>query len=70
MTALPDWMRPPRAEGWFAEDEDSKPVVHVYELDGPTATYAPAGIFREHLHRPVPFEIKLDLGRMPGDLRL
>ncbi|MEO6086918.1 MAG: Uma2 family endonuclease [Umezawaea sp.] len=22
MTALPDWMRPPRAEGWFAEDLD------------------------------------------------
>ena len=22
MTALPDWMRPPRAEGWFADDLD------------------------------------------------
>jgi hypothetical protein len=25
MTALPDWMRPPRAEGWFAEDLDRLP---------------------------------------------
>lgn len=22
MAALPDWMRPPRAEGWLAEDLD------------------------------------------------
>ncbi|MDI6099701.1 hypothetical protein QLQ12_13945 [Actinoplanes sp. NEAU-A12] len=25
MTALPDWMRPPREEGWFAEDLDRLP---------------------------------------------
>ncbi|MGW0773266.1 Uma2 family endonuclease [Streptomyces sp. NPDC002835] len=168
MTALPDWMRPPRAEGWFAEDLDRLPeaprhtelidgalvfmmspqrswhgrlvtalttalmaqtpagfeveremtirldarnrpepdllltdlpydpdrtwyapdnvklvveavspesahhdrtvklrkVVHVYELDEPTCAYAPAGIFRGSLRRPVPFEISLDLDKL------
>ncbi|MFJ3631792.1 Uma2 family endonuclease [Streptomyces sp. NPDC090112] len=46
---------------WCVEDEDGAPVVHVYELDEPTGAYAPAGIFRGTLHRPVPFEITLDL---------
>ncbi len=46
---------------WCIEDEDGAPVVHVYELDEPTGAYAPAGIFRSTLHRPVPFEITLDL---------
>ncbi|MEU6208959.1 Uma2 family endonuclease [Streptomyces sp. NPDC047023] len=46
---------------WCVEDEDGAPVVHVYELDEPTSAYAPAGIFRSTLHRPVPFEITLDL---------
>ncbi|MER5565325.1 hypothetical protein ABT083_03815 [Streptomyces goshikiensis] len=127
MTALPDGMRPPRAEGWFAEDldrlpeaprhtelidgslvfalspqrswhgrlvtaltttlmaqapagfeveremtirldarnrEDGAPVVHVYELDEPTGAYAPAGIFRGALQRPVPFEVSLDLDKL------
>lgn len=43
------------------EDEDGTPVVHVYELDEPTGSYTPAGIFRGTLQRPVPFEITLDL---------
>ena len=47
---------------WCVEDEEGAPVVHVYELDGPTGVYAPAGIFRGTLERPVPFEISLDLG--------
>ncbi|GAB2589877.1 Uma2 family endonuclease [Streptomyces capparidis] len=36
MTALPDWMRPPRAEGWFAEDLDHLPEAprHTELLDG------------------------------------
>ncbi|MEV0897652.1 Uma2 family endonuclease [Actinoplanes sp. NPDC049802] len=36
MTALPDWMRPPRAEGWFAEDLDRLPEAprHTELLDG------------------------------------
>ncbi|MEU4364852.1 hypothetical protein [Promicromonospora sp. NPDC023987] len=25
MTELPDWMRPPRPEGWLAEDLDNLP---------------------------------------------
>jgi len=36
-------------------------VVHVYELDVPTGAYAPAGIFRGRLQRPVPFPADLDL---------
>ncbi|TRV77818.1 Uma2 family endonuclease [Streptomyces sp. 130] len=49
---------------WCIEDEDGAPVVHVYELDGPTATYVPVGIFRGSLTRPVPFEIDLDLAKL------
>ncbi|MFB7271653.1 Uma2 family endonuclease [Streptomyces sp. NPDC056244] len=49
---------------WCIEDEDGAPVVHAYELDEPTRSYAPAGIFRGSLHRPVPFEINLDLTKL------
>ncbi|GGZ06969.1 hypothetical protein GCM10010300_58520 [Streptomyces olivaceoviridis] len=36
MTALPAWMRPPRAEGWFAEDLDHFPEAprHTELIDG------------------------------------
>ncbi|RKN03215.1 Uma2 family endonuclease [Streptomyces radicis] len=36
MTALPEWMRPPRAEGWFAEDLDRLPEAprHTELIDG------------------------------------
>jgi hypothetical protein len=36
MTALPDWMRPPREEGWFAEDLDRLPEAprHTELIDG------------------------------------
>ncbi len=52
---------------WCIEEEDGAPVVHVYELDGPTGRYAPAGIFRGALKRPVPFDIELDLDALvPG----
>jgi Uma2 family endonuclease len=52
---------------WCIEDEDGTPVVHVYELDEPTGSYAPAGIFRHTLQRPLPFEISLDLDKLaPG----
>ncbi|MBP0458423.1 Uma2 family endonuclease [Streptomyces montanisoli] len=47
---------------WCVEEDEGEPVVHVYELDEPTRSYAPAGIFRGVLSRPVPFEIALDLG--------
>jgi Uma2 family endonuclease len=49
---------------WCIEEEDGAPVVHVYELDEPTGVYAPAGIFRGTLKRPVPFEISLDLDKL------
>ncbi|MEU9718692.1 Uma2 family endonuclease [Streptomyces sp. NPDC047976] len=49
---------------WCIEEEDGAPVVHVYELDEPTGAYAPAGIFRGALRRPVPFEISLDLDKL------
>lgn len=51
---------------WCVEEEDGAPVTHVYELDEPTGAYAPAGIFREPLLRPVPFKVDLDLtGLLP-----
>ncbi|WP_010694196.1 Uma2 family endonuclease [Saccharopolyspora spinosa] len=36
MTTLPDWMRPPRTEGWFAEDLDRLPEAprHTELIDG------------------------------------
>ncbi|MGW2042760.1 Uma2 family endonuclease [Streptomyces virginiae] len=49
---------------WCIEDEEGAPVVHVYELAEPTGAYAPAGIFRGTLQRPVPFEITLDLAKL------
>lgn len=49
---------------WRIEDEDGAPVVHVYELDEPTGAYAPAGIFRGTLQRPVPFQVSLDLDKL------
>ncbi|GAA0932392.1 MULTISPECIES: Uma2 family endonuclease [Streptomyces violaceusniger group] len=49
---------------WRVEEQDGAPVVHVYELDEPTGVYAPAGIFRQILERPVPFKIKIDLSRL------
>ncbi|XVV04681.1 Uma2 family endonuclease [Actinosynnema sp. CA-248983] len=46
---------------WLVEEEDNRPVAHVYELDEPTRTYAPAGIFRGTLELRVPFPITVDL---------
>lgn len=49
---------------WCIEDKAGAPVVHVYELNGPTGVHAPAKIFRGTLQRPVPFEISLDLDKL------
>jgi Uma2 family endonuclease len=49
------------------EDEDGSPVVHAYELDGPTRSYVPTGIHRHALNTTTPFAIKLNLdGLVPG----
>lgn len=49
---------------WCIDEEHGAPVAHVYELDEPTRAYAPAGIFRGLLQRPVPFEIAIDLDHL------
>ncbi|MFJ7044786.1 restriction endonuclease [Streptomyces sp. JV178] len=49
---------------WRIEQEGGAPTVHAYELDEPTGVYAPAGIFRGTLERPVPFEISVDLDKL------
>jgi len=49
---------------WRVEDEQGLPVVHVYELDEPAHAYAPAGIFRSLVERPVPFPVRIDLGTL------
>lgn len=46
---------------WRIEEEDDSPVVHAYELDGPTRAYAPTGIHRGRLHASAPFEVTLEL---------
>ncbi|MFE6871721.1 Uma2 family endonuclease [Kitasatospora sp. NPDC057692] len=46
---------------WVIEEEDGLPVVHVYERDANVSAYAPAGIFRKRLERPVPFPLDIDL---------
>ncbi|MDP9797711.1 Uma2 family endonuclease [Catenuloplanes nepalensis] len=52
---------------WRIEDEDGAPVVHAYELDGPTRSYAPTGIFRHELRSTTPFPVTIDLDRLlPG----
>ncbi|MEU4741763.1 Uma2 family endonuclease [Actinosynnema sp. NPDC023658] len=49
---------------WLVEDEAGGPVVHVYELDEPTGSYAPTGVFRDSLHLTLPFELDLDLAKL------
>ncbi|MFY1654730.1 Uma2 family endonuclease [Solwaraspora sp. WMMB762] len=52
---------------WRVEDEGGSPVVHAYELDGPTRSYVATGIHRHELCTRTPFELKLDLdGLVPG----
>jgi Uma2 family endonuclease len=52
---------------WRVEDEDGSPVVHAYELDGPTRLYVPTGIHRRELRSTTPFAVKIDLdGLVPG----
>jgi Uma2 family endonuclease len=55
------------ANYWSVEDENGSPVVHTYELDEPTRSYAPTGIHRRELRTTTPFAISLDLNSLvPG----
>ena len=55
------------ANYWRVEDEDGSPVIHAYEIDGPTRSYVPTGIHRHELRTTTPFPIKLDVdGLVPG----
>jgi Uma2 family endonuclease len=49
---------------WRIEEEAEAPVVHTYELDGPTRAYAPTGIHRHQLRTTKPFAIELDLDKL------
>lgn len=49
---------------WRVENEEDLPVVHAYELDETTRSYAPLGIFRGQLKLERPFPISLDLLRL------
>ncbi|MER6531581.1 Uma2 family endonuclease [Streptomyces sp. NPDC001508] len=57
---------------WRVEQDDDKglPVVHVYELDSATGSYALSGIYHDRLKLTVPFDIEIDLtaiDRRPGE---
>ena len=55
------------ANYWRIEEEAGSPVIHAYELDGPTRSYVPTGIHRHELRTTTPFAIKLDLyGLLPS----
>ncbi len=47
---------------WIVEEVDGRPVVHVYELERTLSAYAPAGIFRGRVERPVPWPMSIDVG--------
>lgn len=58
------------AHFWRVEDEHGSPVVHAYELDGPTGQYVPTAIHRRELRTTTPFDIHLDLdGLVPPPRR-
>jgi Uma2 family endonuclease len=46
---------------WRIEHEDLRPVVHVFELEVTTKTYAATGIVRDRLKLDVPFPIDIDV---------
>jgi Uma2 family endonuclease len=48
---------------WLVEmaESDEHPVVHVYELDVPTRSYALTGIHHDRLKITVPFDIDIDI---------
>jgi Uma2 family endonuclease len=46
---------------WLVENENGRPVVHVYELDSVTHSYVATGVHRDRLKVSVPFPIDIDL---------
>lgn len=52
------------AHYWLVEEEPDGPVVHLYELDGPTGRYGPTGIARGRLQTPRPFAVDIDLSSL------
>ncbi|GII18880.1 hypothetical protein Ppa05_56060 [Planomonospora parontospora subsp. antibiotica] len=46
---------------WRIENEDSRPAVHVYELDDTTGAYVPTAIEREKLRLTVPFPVTVTM---------
>ncbi|MFC4062684.1 Uma2 family endonuclease [Planomonospora corallina] len=49
---------------WRIENEDGRPVVHLYELDDTTGAYVPTSIEREKLRLTVPFPITITMGEL------
>lgn len=45
---------------WLVEEEEDRPVVHVYELDPVTAKYVPTAVVRTRTELLVPFPLTLD----------
>ncbi len=46
---------------WRVESDSGRPVVYVHELNPPTRSYVPTGIYHDRLKVTVPFDIDLDL---------
>ncbi|QVQ52663.1 Uma2 family endonuclease [Spiractinospora alimapuensis] len=46
---------------WRVEEENARPVVHVYELDDTTGQYVATGIERGRLRLSVPFAVDIDV---------
>ncbi|MEE1941487.1 Uma2 family endonuclease [Streptomyces sp. TRM 70361] len=45
---------------WRMEEDGGRPVVHVFELEPATRTYAVTGIHHDRLEVTVPFELDID----------
>ncbi len=46
---------------WRVENNEGRPIVHVYELDVTTRAYVPTGIYHDQLKIRVPFDVDIDL---------
>ncbi|WP_067815236.1 Uma2 family endonuclease [Actinomadura kijaniata] len=49
---------------WRVEDEDGRPVVHVFELEEATGSYVATGIYRDRVPVEVPFAMDIDVKRL------